>query len=303
MSDKSDLYQTLKGAGVKFDRPYVEYTTADLQGMLEETFPQVKVPSPGKDEALDILDELAETLTTPEKPKKFVVSTPRETPASQRIRQATQATPPPSPAQVRHVQQDALHQLSALVIQVLRAGQLQEGRSFDWLGGLKVPVKNKGAERAGLDHALPEGQPLRIDLSGRIWFRDEVAKPAVPKARMTRKSRYIDPGVKQVESYLPDGHLDEIYEVAGDSHKELTITTTLPSWQVGKYHDPRFPFSVHVYNGETGFDFQEIVAYYGGRDLVPGTIKTLYVGNQLCYQISSARETIESQFHSLQKGN
>jgi len=296
-TEKSELWQQVKERGIVPPRPFVSYTVKELQDLLGEP---LAVPS--EDFSEEDLATAREALAELEAEEwaELPQTAPLPAPTAPPVPQAPPAPARPAAPRPPLTQEQALHQLEAQVAAAARAKALHEGMGFDWKG-IRVPVQDKGADRAGLTHAVPDGQPIRVDTSGRIWFRDEVPKPAVPRARMTRKNRYVDSGVKQEITYLPNGQIDDIYEVAGDQHKELTVTTTLPSWQVGHYRDPRFPFSVHAYNGESGFDFQEIVNYFGGLDLVPRSIKTLYVGNQLCYQISTARETIEAQYSALRR--
>ena len=143
---------------------------------------------------------------------------------------------------------------------------------------------------------------MRVDSRANIWYQDEVVKPAIPKARARRVVNYKDPGVKEVKKYYSDGRLDESFEVAGDEAKDMQVKTTLPSWQVGVYKDPRLPFRVHTYNNVRGFEWVDILTQYGGMDHVPSTIKRLYVGNDLCFDITSTRETMERELRDLQLG-
>lgn len=289
MSEKSELYNTLKEAGAPFEKKYVQYTVDELKELGQQM----------------LSGEVGSSLTpahpqpAPEPAQIPRVRTPQATPVPQPIQ------PPERPRAVQPglrvlTPKERLAALEQVIMENARNGMLHEGKDFVW-GDQEIPVKDKPEDRAGLSYSVPDGQPLRIDLQGRIWFRDEILKPAVPKPRMTRKKRYMETGVKKEETFLPDGRLDEIYEVAGETRKELTVTTTLPSWQVGKYKDPRFPFAIHVYNGIRGFDHLEIVIYFGGLNLVPKSIRTIYVGNQLCYDITSARETIQDQFNALRR--
>ena len=266
MSEKSELYQSLKSRAVSFEKQYVQYTVEELR-------------------------ELEAQLDAGTQPRQQVAPTPAPRPAP---------TPSPAPRPAPPGVPRTLEDLGRVVQALRRSGALREGMAVRY-GDKAIPVKDRPAERAGLSHAVPDGEPIRIDLEGRVWLLDEVPKPAIPRPRMTRKSRYVDTGVKTETSFLPDGRVDEVYEVSGDEHRELTVTTTLPSWQVGKYRDHRLPFAVHVYNDQRGFDRREVVRYFGGTDLVPRTVKTLYVGNQLCYQIASVRDTIETQYRNLQQ--
>lgn len=290
MSEKSELYNQLKELGAVFEKPYVNYTVDEL-----------------KDLGYALVQARSQEPVSAPDPARVA---PRVAPPQNRPEAATSAQSRPSPARVAAAVADrarqgpqTLAELEQVVIQAFQNKQLQEGSRILYKNEHYIPIKHDGAERAGLTYSHPVDIPIRIDLFGRIWFMDEVMKPAIPKPRMTRKTRYIDSGVKEVKTFRGEGIIDEIYEVAGDEHRELTTTVTLPSWQVGKYKDARFPFMIHTYNGEQGFDYLEVIRYFGGRDLVPGSIKTLHVGNQLCYHIPTTRETIENQFRLLQRSH
>ena len=283
MATKSELWKELKERGIVPEREYVYYTTDQLADLLETGVP----------------GEIPET--TPASP--VAPSQPNE--VDPYLGDTPLPVAPERPARVQSAsparrEPQTIEELLQMVVQLFQEGRLREGLSFSYKG-YQIPVQDQGADRAGLTYSHPVDIPIRIDLHARIWFMDEVQKPAIPKARMVRKTRSIDRGVKQLRTTRENGATDEIIEVAGDEHRELTTSVTLPSWQVGKYRDARFPFAIHSYNGQTGFDYLEVVRYFGGYDLVPGTIKVLYVGNQMCYHIPSTRDTIQNQFHLLQR--
>lgn len=141
---------------------------------------------------------------------------------------------------------------------------------------------------------------IRIDEEGRHWLQEEVLKPAFPKPRGRRVLRYNDPGVKRASA--KDGDYTETFEVAGDPKNATPseIKITLPSYQVGIYRDKRFPFKVITYNGKSGFDRQEVEAYYGGAELVPPVAKRTYVENVLCYDMRSVIRAINEEYRALQ---
>lgn len=141
---------------------------------------------------------------------------------------------------------------------------------------------------------------VRVDEEGRQWLQEEVLKPAFPKPRGRRVLRYNDPGVKKATA--KDGDYTETFEVAGDPKNATPseIKITLPSYQVGIYRDKRFPFKVVTYNGKSGFDRQEVEAYYGGAELVPPTAKRTYVENVLCYDMRSVIRAINEEYRALQ---
>ena len=70
----------------------------------------------------------------------------------------------------------------------------------------------------------------------------------------------------------------------------------MPSFQVGVYRDPRFPFKVHTYAGNDGFDLFDVNDFYGGEDLVPSEIKRVYIANDLCYDIRTTIRAIETEY-------
>jgi hypothetical protein len=145
----------------------------------------------------------------------------------------------------------------------------------------------------------PLDEPIRIDEAGRAWYQEEVLKPSYPKPRGRRVLRYQETGVEQVT--VQDGQYTETFEVAGSGPSiPAEVKITLPSYQVGIYKDPRFPFKVHTYNGTEGFDLFEVEEFYGGSELVPATVKRTYVENHLCYDIRSVIRTIEAEHRQLQ---
>lgn len=140
---------------------------------------------------------------------------------------------------------------------------------------------------------------IRVDEQGRKWHQEEVRKPAYPKPRGRRVLKYMETGVKT--ETVQAGEYVETFEVAGnEASRPAEVKITLPSYQVGIYTDPRFPFKIHCYDGREGFDFEEVRAYYGGAELVPDTCKRIYVENDLCYDIRSVIRTIQEEHRHLQ---
>lgn len=144
-----------------------------------------------------------------------------------------------------------------------------------------------------------EDEPIRTDEQGRVWYQEEVLKPGYAKPRGRRVLQYTDRG--SVTQQIQNGDYIESFEVDGTGPgRTAEIKITLPSYQTGIYKDPRFPFKIHTYNGVQGFDFAEVAAYYNGVDLVPPSIKRMYVENVLCYDMRSTIQAIQAEFRQMQ---
>jgi hypothetical protein len=144
-----------------------------------------------------------------------------------------------------------------------------------------------------------EDEIIRVDEQGRQWIQEEVLKPAYPKPRGRRVLTYIDTGVEQKS--VQSGEYVETFEVAGKgTGRPAEVKITLPSYQVGIYKDPRFPFKVITYNGRNGFDLFDVQKYYGGAELVPVECKRTYIENVLCYDIRTVIRAIQTEHRHLQ---
>lgn len=144
-----------------------------------------------------------------------------------------------------------------------------------------------------------DDEVIRVDEQGRQWLQEEVRKPAYPKPRGRRVLKYLETGTK-VET-IQSGEYVESFEVAGEeAGRPAEVKITLPSYQVGTYRDPRFPFKVHCYDGREGFDLADVELFYGGPELIPATVKRVYVENVLCYDIRSVIRTITAEHRQLQ---
>ena len=161
-----------------------------------------------------------------------------------------------------------------------------------------IAARPEGALPAEHAYRLDEDTPLRTDEQGRTWFREEVRKPATPAPRARRVLKYIDPGT--TTKTIVNGRYIETFEEAGNQVTQGEVRITMPSYQVGIYRDLRFPFRIHTYNGNQGFDYAEVNQYYGGSDMVPPSVKRTYVGNDLVYDIRSVVRTIEAEARELQ---
>lgn len=140
---------------------------------------------------------------------------------------------------------------------------------------------------------------IRVDEQGREWYQEEVRKPAYPKPRGRRVLKYIERGVEK--ETVTNGEYVETFEVAGKgTGRPAEVKITLPSYQVGIYKDPRFPFRIHCYDGREGFDLFEVQEYYGGSELVPEECKRVYIENDLCYDIRTVIRAIQTEHRQLQ---
>lgn len=148
-----------------------------------------------------------------------------------------------------------------------------------------------------------EDEPLRTDpVTGYIWYQEEVNKPDYPKARARRIQKYT--ARDTVEHTVRDGRFTETFEIPGDGpEQQVEVKITLPSFQVGKYKDPRLPFMVYVYKDNRGFDLFEVQKFYGGADMVPETVKRKYVENVLCFDIPSVVRAIQAEDRQQQLAN
>ena len=144
-----------------------------------------------------------------------------------------------------------------------------------------------------------DDEVIRVDEQGRQWLQEEVRKPAYPKPRGRRVLTYFETGVEQ--QTVQNGEYVETFEVAGNRQgRAAEVKITLPSYQVGIYKDPRFPFKVHTYNGREAFDLFDVNNYYGGPELVPTTVKRVYIENKLCYDMRSVIAAIQAEHRALQ---
>jgi hypothetical protein len=144
-----------------------------------------------------------------------------------------------------------------------------------------------------------EDEPIRVDEQGRLWYQEEVKKPAYPKPRGRRVLKYLESGVRT--ETVQNGEYVETFEVAGVGEaRPAEIKITLPSYQVGIYKDPRFPFKIHTYDGRSGFNLFEVQRYWGGSELVPPGVKRVYIENDLCYDIRSVVLAIQAEHRQLQ---
>ena len=278
---RSLYYQALKETGVEFAKPYREYSTAELKELHEARgLRPIALPAPERD-----------------------------VPAA-----------PPAPANL----EAKLDQLSNVIGQLvsLQLAQAQPaaapppqyamapGRAAQPAMGAPEPPTQRSAAPYEIDRGLAPGEHaglnsnthgkddvLFVDEQGNEWYQREVNKPGYAKPRGRRVLRTHDTAVVQKTVKIDDTYT-ETFEVSGDvkNSTPTEIKVTLPSYQCGIYKPANMPFKVHTYNGLQGFDREDVQAYYGGRRLVPATIKDKYVHMDWCYDIESVIQTIEAEY-------
>lgn len=145
-------------------------------------------------------------------------------------------------------------------------------------------------------------EPLRTDENGRIWYQEEVRKKAFAAPRGRRKITYTERGTEETTvAEAGVGQFTETFEVEGSGPgRTAEAKITLPSYQVGIYKDRRFPFLVHTYANQVGFDLFQVQEFYGGAELVPAECKKKYVENVLCYDVRTVIQAIQREDRQLQ---
>lgn len=264
-TEKAAYWKALKSAGVNFDQHYREYSTADLKQAYEALSARLR-------EAGEPVPAV-EPAEPPARPQRDPRPLPPEPSVQPEHGQTPGVDAPPLPP----LDQDPGPQ-----------PPMPPAKPRD-------PNEMPGQRL----NSQPDDEPIRVDEQGRVWYQEEVLKPAVPRPRGRRVLQYVDRGTRTETVQV--GEYTESFEVAGDGPGRTSeIKITLPSYQVGIYRDPRFPFKVHTYAGAEGFDLFEVRDYYGGAELVPGEIKMVYVSNSLCYDIRTTVRAIEAEYRRLQ---
>lgn len=277
--EKSRLYQALKNAGVEFSKHYRQYSVAELQAAYDKFVEAVETIEPP--EPL----ELSDMFEDEGPPKVGAEPSPDEVQAAaDAFAAAFGGAVPPAPVP-QEIPVPAEPVGATPTPAPLPPAVPTRGPDPDEMAGARLNDAND--------------QPLRQDEYGRFWFQEEVRKPAYPKSRGRRVLRTQEPAAER--KTVQDGKYTETFEVAGTGPLQATeIKVTLPSYQVGFYRRKGLPFGVHTYNGNEGFDREEIDAYYGGRELVPAGVKRKYVENVLCYDIPSVVRAITAEHRHMQ---
>lgn len=286
-AEKATYYRALKDHDVTFDKHYRDYTTEELKGAWG-----VFAEAHGLDPVLttDAVAPSSPTLPEPRGPEQpagdagLREDLARLTATVGQLAQiiVAQQVPAPAPA-------------AAPAPDTRPAGLREPARPAPQLD----PNQHAGVTQN--THA--DDQVLETDEFGNQWYQKEVTKPAFPKPRGRRVLRYDDPGT-QIEE-IKVGEYIETFEVAGDARnsRPSEVKITLPSYQTGIYRAPNMPFRIHTYAGVRGFSLADVHEYYGGRDLVPDTIKRMYVSTDLCYDIQTTIRTIEDEYRERVLGN
>lgn len=277
-SDKSAYYQVLKKAGVEFTKHYREYSTEELAEAFRELQLGMGLDPDANPPAADEPDDVA----PPPPLLDDAFPDMPELPPTAADAVAAELAERQSEAEFR-----------AAVVQAALAEAAAAAAAAP-------PVTEKNLEEMpGERLNSQDDEPIRTDDQGRVWYQEEVLKPAFPKPRGRRVLQYQDTGTQT--KTVKTGDYTESFEIAGDRQGVTAqIKITLPSYQVGQYRDPRFPFMVHTYNGVQGFDLFEVQEYYGGSELVPVDIKRMYVENVLCYDVRTVIRAIQTEFRQLQ---
>lgn len=272
-AEKSDLFKKLKSAGVEFSLHYREYSTEQLQDAANKLFERDP--------------ELAVRVGLFEPPPPGEGDQPEQ----------AHYQPPPIPDDIGAGTEDDAE----------AAAFFGQGRTAEHNPRMPAPVQEAPPISAADPNELPgqrlntnvDLEPIRTDELGRIWFQEEVRKPSGAQPRGRRVLSYVDRGSKT--ETVRDGEYVETIEVAGTGPgRSMQVKITLPSYQVGIYKDKRFPFKIHVYNENQGFDREEVENYYGGREFVPPGVKRTYVENVLCYDIRTVVRAIQAEYRQLQ---
>jgi len=316
---KSTLWQELKEAGWKppMGKAFVNYTVVELQNELMEINTQQlmaldpemsAILAEAEAEAnraisLEDVRKLDEPINTEpfsdlgvnltELPKG---AEPQGMPDGWGVPPVPASAPEPAPAPrpVTPPAPRADRQTSREPAPLPAEASWQEREARGWPG---VPRRDEADTIAGTRiNTHGPNDPVRVDSRGRAWFRDEVQKPSTPQPRARRVLHVREPGTKTIEQRNKFGILEESFEVAGDDVHDLQVKVTLPPWQVGVFKDPSHPFRIHTYGGAYGYDRLDVTQYYGGMLHVPSSCRYVYVGGDLCFQIASVRDTIETEY-------
>lgn len=270
--EKSRLYKALQGAGVEFTKHYREYKTDELQAKYNE------------------LEAAGVFIEAPAAPPVDVQPTAGAPVAGE-----------PQEFSIPMAPEGMDPQAAAFFGLEVEAPTREESMAAHPTAKPDpvLPTQPDPEEFAGqhLNTRQPD-EIIRVDEQGRGWIQNEIRKPATPQPRGRRVLQYTNTGTETQTVTLEDGTV-ESFEVAGRGTQQAQVKITLPSYQVGIYRDKRFPFKVFTYGGVNGFDLFEVQEFYGGPELVPASIKKMYVSNVLCYDVRTTIQAIEAEARQL----
>lgn len=164
-----------------------------------------------------------------------------------------------------------------------------------------VAGRAKDADELPTQRRSDDMEAIRTDAAGRVWYQEEIQKSSLAKPRGYRVFREVGTGVKRMTLPADDEGFTETIEVQDGSRKPLEVKVGIPTWQVGIYKDPQFPFRIVEYRSARGFYRQDVEEFFGGADVLPENVSTIYVGNLLCYPIREVVVAINREFNQLQK--
>lgn len=163
-----------------------------------------------------------------------------------------------------------------------------------------VQGRDKDESELPTQRRSDELTPIRTDAQGRVWFQEEIHKSSLARPRGYRVFRELGSGVKEIQVEDGEGYTETI-EVSDGTRKPLEVKVGIPTWQVGIYKDPQFPFRIVQYRDVRGFFRTDVDEFFGGPDVLPENVQTTYVGNLLCYPIREVVVAINREFNMLQK--
>lgn len=161
-----------------------------------------------------------------------------------------------------------------------------------------IPAKPQDPRELPSQRRGQEDEPIRVDLDGTIWYQEEIIKSSTAKPRGKRVYREIGTRTKEVTIDTEDG-FTETFEVAGEEKIPLEITVGIPTWQPGISKPPHSPFKIVTYRDARGYDRIEVERYFGGADVLPENVESIYVGNLICYDIHSVNTAIRREYNQL----
>jgi hypothetical protein len=284
---KSAYYRALKDSGATLTKHYREYTTDELRQLATAQGLQVAEPAPADplppapNEMAEVREQLnglagvvgkLATLLLAERTQPPIPADYSVQPGGPRAPQS----PVPQPGTPVNPQV---------------AFAKPEPSAPGLVNGVN-PLEHAGV----LLNSKKQGEVLYVDEQGNEWYQPEVNKPGYAKGRVRRV--YRDVASEMTTETIQVGNYIETFEVPDDSRRTKTVEAkiTLPSYQTGIFKAPGIPFKIHTYQGNRGFDWDDVVQFYGAPDLVPDTIKKVYVSSDLCFDIPTTKRAIDREY-------